>query len=94
VQGVQTTLKAIALSVKPGGKIEKLASRGRIASSGDDVVTVEIDGEIGQIEVAGGITAHGARSDAVHLRGDVPGLAGIAITCAGELVVRRAPAAG
>jgi hypothetical protein len=95
VQGVQTTLKATALSVKPGGKIEKLASMGRIATSGDDVVTVEIDGEIGQIEVAGGIAAHGTRSDAVDLRGDVPGLAGIAIISAdGELVMRRAPAAG
>jgi hypothetical protein len=94
VQGDQTMLKAIALSVKPGGKIGKLASKGRIATSGDDVVTVEIDGEIGAMDVAGGIIAQGARSDAVHVRGDVPGLAGIAVKSAhGEPVVRRAPAA-
>jgi hypothetical protein len=94
VQGDQTMLKAIALSVKPGGKIGKLASKGRIATSGDDVVTVEIDGEIGAMDVAGGITAQGARSDAVHVRGDVPGLAGISVKSAhGEPVVRRAPAA-
>ena len=94
VQGVQTALKAIALSVKPGGTIARLASKGRITASGDDVVAVEIDGEIGQIQVAGGIAAQGARSDAVHVQGDVPSLSDIAITAAdGQPVVRRTPSA-
>jgi hypothetical protein len=42
----------IALSIKPGGKLTKLISNGRIATSGADVVTVEIDGEISEIAVA------------------------------------------
>lgn len=46
------------------------------------MVAVEIDGEIGHIQVAGGIAAQGARSDAVHVQGDVPGLSDIAITAA------------
>ena len=50
---------------------------------------------IGRIEVAGGITAQGARSDAVHVRGDVPGLSAVSITAAdGEPVVWRTQAAG
>lgn len=90
VKGVQTTLKAIALSVKPGGSIGKLSVAGELESTGDNVVTLEIEGEIGEIEVAGGVTAAGNGSDAVHLNGgDVPGLDALRITAAaGEQIVR------
>jgi hypothetical protein len=82
VQGVQTMLKAIALSIRPGGEIGTLTVGGRIATSGDDVVTVELDGRIGALDVAGGITASGAHSDAVHVHGVAPDLAHIALSAA------------
>lgn len=82
VKGVQTKLKAIALSVKAGGEIEQLTSTGRIATSGNDVITVEISGKIGRLEVSGGIAASGARSDAVRVGGEAPDLTHISITSA------------
>ena len=74
VKGVQVTLKAIALSVKPGGKVDSVSIEGRIATSGDNVVSMEIEGELGTIDVAGGVIAQGMGSDAIHVRGDVGGL--------------------
>jgi hypothetical protein len=74
VRGVQMPLKAIALSVKPDGKVDKITVGGRIQTSGDNVVTVEIEGHVGEISVAGVIVAAGSNSDAIHVRGDVAGL--------------------
>ena len=66
VQGVQTMLKAIALSIRPGGEIG----------------TLTVGGRIGALDVAGGITASGAHSDAVHVHGVAPDLAHIALSAA------------
>ena len=75
VKGVQTTLKAIALSVKPGGSVGRVTIGGELRTTGADVVTLEVEGEIGEIAVAGGIFATGHGSDAVHLTGrDIGGL--------------------
>lgn len=83
VKGVQMTLKAVALSVKPGGSVGRVAIGGALRTSGADVVTLEVEGAIGEIEVAGGISAAGQGSDAVHLRnGDIPGLEGLEINVA------------
>lgn len=46
------------------------------------VVTVELGGTVGHLEVTGGIAADGARSDAVHVRGDVPGLDTVTLSAA------------
>lgn len=74
VRGVQMPLKAIALSVKPDGKVDRITVGGRIQTSGDNVVTVEIEGQVGEIAVAGGIIATGRDADAIHVKGDVDGL--------------------
>lgn len=66
VKGVQVTLKAVALSVKPGGALDRITVGGQIRTSGDDVVTVEIDGNVGELVAAGGIIAYGRNSDAIH----------------------------
>lgn len=89
VKGVQMTLKAIALSVKPGGSVGRVAIGGELRTSGAEVVTLEVEGEIAEIEVAGGISATGTGSDAVHLRdGSIRGLDALAITaCGGERIV-------
>ena len=78
VKKVQVSLKAIALSVKPGGDVGSIAVGGQVRTAGDNVVTVEA-GEVGRIAVGGGITAEGTNSDAVHVRGEVLGLEAIAI---------------
>ncbi|KAA0024083.1 hypothetical protein [Antrihabitans cavernicola] len=81
VKGVQMTLKAIALSVKPGGHIGTVSVGGQIKTKGDDVVTVEIEGNIDTLTVAGGISAEGKGSDAVHLTGELD-LSGVNVTAA------------
>jgi hypothetical protein len=67
VKGVQVTLKAAALSIKPGGSLERLDVGGDIRTAGDNVVTVELAQSVGSWRVGGGIHATGAGSDGVHL---------------------------
>jgi len=89
VKGVQVRLKAIGLSVKPGAAIGAVRVGGQIETVGADVVSVEIEGKVGEFRVDGGVAARGPRSDAVHVRGDVPGLGAVNITAAdGKPVVK------
>jgi hypothetical protein len=84
------TLKAVALSVKPGGSIGKVTIGGALRTSGANVVTVEAEGEVGEIAVAGGVAATGAGSDAVHLTGaDVRGLDAVPISASDGERIRR-----
>ncbi len=88
VKGVQLSLKAIALSIKPGADVGTIKVGGQVKTSGDKVITVEIDGDLGQIEIAGGIVTTGSNSDAIHTRGNVPGLDALQIdTANGQDVV-------
>ena len=64
VKGVQVVLKAVGLSIKPGGEVGSIAVGGQIASTGDGVNTVEIEGLLNRLEVRGGINASGKGSDA------------------------------
>jgi hypothetical protein len=91
VKGVQVVLKAIALSVKPGGEVGEIAVGGQVRTTGDDVISVEIEGAVGRIDVSGGIVATGARSDAVHTRGEIPGLDGVEVSAASGRAIVRAP---
>jgi hypothetical protein len=89
VKGMQVSLKAIALSVKPGAEIDTISIGGQVRTTGDNVITVEIDGDVGRIDVQGGISAQGANSDAIHLRGDVEGLSAVTVRAAsGQALVR------
>lgn len=80
VKGVQMTLKAIALSIKPGGALDELRVGGSISTSGDNVVSVELADRVGSWDVPGGIHATGNGSDGVHhtAAGSLP--AGVTIT--------------
>ncbi|GAB3268136.1 hypothetical protein GCM10027449_01210 [Sinomonas notoginsengisoli] len=89
VKGVQMPLKAIALSIKPGGEVDSITIGGRLATTGDNVATVEIEGTVREFEVAGGISAEGKGSDAAWLGPSVAALEGADITASdGETVVR------
>ncbi|WP_027945297.1 hypothetical protein [Amycolatopsis taiwanensis] len=89
VKGVQVLLKAVALSIKPGGEVERISVGGTIATRGDGVNAVEIAGSVGRFEVGGGIRADGKNSDAVHVTGNVPGLDSIELHAAdGRSLVR------
>ena len=88
VKGVQVALKAIALSVKPGGIVGSVIIGGNVRTAGDDVTTIEIDGQVDQIQVGGAVAADGHNSDAIHLRGDSLDLSGLDVTAAhGQTVV-------
>ncbi|EDY47342.1 hypothetical protein [Streptomyces clavuligerus] len=93
VRGVRTQLSATALSVKEGGHVGTAEIGGRIASRGDGVTTVEIDGGLDTLTVTGGIHADGPDADAVHLTTDHGSdLGGIAVTAAhGRPLVRNSP---
>jgi hypothetical protein len=80
VKGVQLTLKAIALSIKPGGALDELQVGGSISTSGDDVVTVELADRVGTWDVPGGILATGNGSDGVHYTGEGRVPAGVTVT--------------
>lgn len=82
VKGVQMTLKAVALSIKPGGAVGELHVGGSISTSGDDVVSVEIADRVGSWDVEGGILATGKGSDGVHHSGEGAAPTGITISSA------------
>lgn len=89
VKGVQVALKAVALSIKPGGEVGSIRIGGQLRTSGDHVNTVELEGALSRLDVAGGITATGTGSDAVHTNNDVPGLESIDLAAAdGRALVR------
>jgi hypothetical protein len=91
VKGVQLSLKAIALSIKPGADVETISVGGQVRTTGENVITVEIEGNVGQIEIAGGVVADGMNSDAIHARGETAGLDGVSAHAAnGEALVRTA----
>lgn len=80
VKGVQMTLKAIALSIKPGGSLDELHVGGAISTSGDDVVSFELADRVGSWDVPGGILAKGNGSDGVHYTGDGSAPTGVTVT--------------
>jgi hypothetical protein len=82
VKGVQMTLKAIALSIKLGGTLDRLEVGGAISTSGDDVVTVELADTVGSWQVGGGIRATGKGSDGVHHTAVAPPPTGAEVTSA------------
>jgi hypothetical protein len=91
---VQVSLKAIALSIKPGADVGAIRVGGQVRTTGDNVITVEIDGDVGRIELAGGVVTSGSNSDAIHTRGNVPGLDEVSIhTANGQDIVLTAWAA-
>jgi hypothetical protein len=90
VKGLQTPLKAVALSVQEGGHLDKLTVRGRLVTRGDGVVTVDVEGTLGELRVDGGIAALGKGSDAVVTSSEIEGLEAIAIEAKdGRVIVRR-----
>jgi hypothetical protein len=91
VRGKQSQLRAVAVSVLPGGRIGRLAAGGSLSTHGDGVVTLEVAGAIGALTVQQGITAAGVASDAVSLTEDIPGLNETTLTAAhGQTVARLA----
>jgi hypothetical protein len=94
VKGVQMTLRAIALSIKPGGALGELHVGGAISTSGDGVVSVELEDRVGSWDVPGGIHATGSGSDGVHCTGDGSAPTGVIVTAGqGDDIVEVPPAA-
>jgi hypothetical protein len=90
VKGVQTPLKAIAVSIKHGGEVDAIEVGGKVATRGDEVTTLEVEGRIARLTVSGGISASGRGSDAVHASTELPGLDQIELSAAdGQRLVRE-----
>jgi len=82
VKGVQTRLKAIALSIQQGGHVGNVAIGGRMATLGDGVVTLDADGILDELRVEGGIAALGKGSTPVRTEHKIRGLEAIRIETA------------
>ena len=90
VRGVQTALTAVALSVKPAGHIGSVHIGGRVSTTGDAVVTIDLEGPVDRLRVDGGVSATGRGSDGVHIHNQELDIDGITITAAhGQDVVRQ-----
>lgn len=59
VKGVVLTLAAVALSVKPGGSAAKIEIQGGVTTHGKGVAPLELNGEIGLLQISGGAKAAG-----------------------------------
>lgn len=55
VKGVVVSLSAIALSIKPGGSVAEVVIAGGVIAHGKDIAPLEIHGEIGSLQISGGI---------------------------------------
>ena len=77
VKGVQTELRASAISLKSGADTPSLHVRGRVLTEGEDLSAVEVleGARVGELRLDGGIDAKGAGSRATLLRGEVGSLA-------------------
>ena len=60
---------------------------GKIATAGDAVPAIEVEGTIDSLSVGGGIAATGAGADGVHIAGEPAVLDGITITATGPKIV-------
>jgi hypothetical protein len=80
VKGVQTPLRAIAVSIKPEGRIRTLTVGGSLRTGGDEVITLDVEGALESLTVRGGITATGTGSVAVRAAGNIAGLDEISVT--------------
>ncbi len=90
VRGQQVALRATAVSILPGGRIGRL-SVGSLTTHGDDVVTLDVGGDLATLTVEQQIAATGAGSDAIRHVGDIAGLDEVMVTAThGQRVVRRA----
>jgi hypothetical protein len=89
VKGVLLPLKAVALSIKPGGVVASIRIGGQLATSGDSVTTLEVDGTVNELSVGGGIHATGEGSDAARVTGDGVNLDGIRVTAEHGESIRR-----
>jgi hypothetical protein len=79
VKGVQTKLKATALSIQEGGHVGRVAIGGRLATLGDRVVTLDVEGTLDELRVDGGIAALGRWSTAVRGNTRIRGLDAIPV---------------
>ena len=89
VKGVIKQLPANALSVQPGAVVgEVLIDQGGITTEGDQVVSVQVQGEIGTFHVQDGIHASGHGSDAMQVEGGSVGLKSLVLTATDGVALR------
>ena len=74
VRGVQMTLKAMALSVKPGGEVDEIVIDGALRTHGAELTTFEVlDGGVVKALSAGSIEALGENAQESFVEGQVAG---------------------
>jgi hypothetical protein len=68
VKGVNVSLAADAISVKPGGAIDRLEVGGDLATFGSDVTTFAVEGgAVKALEITGHVLARGMKSNAIFV---------------------------
>ena len=102
VRGAIVRVSAHALSVQPGGRVERIDAGGPISSDGAEIAAIDVRGEVASMSVRDGIRATGAGADAVTVEGGALDLSdtavqaddGVAIRVHGRLHLRDVTARG
>jgi hypothetical protein len=94
VRGEIVRLSAYALSVQPGGRIDRVDVDGGLDSAGACVPAVEVKGKVGALRVAGGIHARGRDADALHVDGGSVDVRGTEVTAADGVAIRLSAGGG
>lgn len=102
VRGAIVRVAAHAISIQPGGRVDRIDAVGPVSSDGADVAAVDVRGEVASMSVRGGIRATGAGADAVTVEGGALDLQetavqaddGVAVRVRGTLHLRDVTARG
>lgn len=73
VKGVQVPLRAIGISIKPGGEVDRLTIAGAVVTEADNLVSFEVlEGAAVKELSIGSVEAHGAGSVTTKIEGTIP----------------------
>ena len=88
VKGVIKQLPAYAISVLAGAEVGEIDVNGGIATTGDGVVSLRVEGELRALRVNGGVNAAGKGADAVVVDGGTVPLTNLDVTAERGAAIR------
>ena len=88
VKGVIKQLPAYAVSILAGAEVGEIDVNGGIATSGDGVVSLRVEGELRALRVNGGVHATGKGADAVVVEGGTVPLTNLEVSAKSGAAIR------
>ncbi len=81
-------LPAYAVSVLAGAEVGEIDVNGGIATSGDGVVSLRVEGELRALRINGGVTASGKGADSIVVEGGTVALTNLEVTARSGVAIR------